>query len=163
MKIEFKVEHNSRKMARIFCQDVIRDLQRRICTEYNYYKMKIRVDSLVDAEWMRWKTKPRSLSVRNVMKIISNNFIYNNYGTSYIIYQNPRKLFPNSETPIYRVLRFLDYGNESIRGTYFVSTLMRYYQNNIYKLFYTFQLKLIVRNKITNTSKNNKRKGVKRR
>lgn len=141
MKLNFELSLKKPIGSRNFCKFIIKWLQRDIQNQSNMQKLQIRVDMLPLMDWFSWKSKPQKLSAKHVCQVISQNIEVKKQKSMYIIFLNPYRLFPGTNTPIERIARFLDKGNEVVSGTYFISSILSKYKKSIYKYWRAFQLR----------------------
>lgn len=141
MKLEFSLPVNKPIGSQRFCEFIIKWLRADICRQTNMQKLQTRVDLLLSASWIDWIRKPTKLDAMSVCKTIVQCFEYKNHQSHYIIYLNPNKLFPGTRTPVERISRFLDKGNDIVKGTYFISSILLHYRKSIYRYWRAFCLR----------------------
>lgn len=141
MRLHFSLPLKKPIGSRNFCEFIIRWIRSDILTKTNLDKLQIRVDMLSSASWIDWLSKPKKLDARNVCNQVIQCFEYKKQKNEYVIYLNPYKLFPGTRTPIEKIARFLDKGNDAVSGTYFISSILSKYNKSIYKYWRAFCLR----------------------
>lgn len=139
-RIRFEL-NRPQKIAIAFCTYIIRWLRVDITRSVDYEALQLRVDLLKVASWIDWRIEPSNLQAKEVVRIICNSLKWKQVRNSYIIYIDDSKCFPGTFTPIAKIARFLDCGNEVIKGSYFITSVMLRYQENIYDYWAGFKIR----------------------
>lgn len=141
MKIEFKLTSSNKKELAIiddFCNLIVSNIKSDILNNTNLHKLSLYEDSIINADWIDWIRKPKYINMAKLIRYIVNHITYKSRKKHrYIIYID-NKLIPNSKTPIDRLARFLDKGNEEYKGTFFISKVFMKYSINIDKYWKSY-------------------------
>lgn len=152
MVIEFNTKYMSKRQKEIipeFLDGLVAQLKREIVRSTSLSKLLIRERYILNATWIRWKKKPRHINMKSLVNYIVGSIQWVERDNSYIIEVNRAKLIPNSYTSIYALARFLDRGNNLIKGTSFISKVFHKYRlkiNDYWKSFVSLKLKEVVVN-----------------
>lgn len=142
MRIEFHLESKDKdelSLAEDFCKLLVSNIKEDILRYTNYNKLELYEDSLINSNWINWKHKPSSINMKKLIKYIANSITYKSGRKhKYVIYIKSTIMLPNSYTPLERVARFLDKGNEIYRGTFFISKIFMKYRANIKKYWRSY-------------------------
>ena len=141
IKIHFIVK-KPRKLHIMFCNYILRWLQNDVRREMRIDKVQVRADLLRYASFMKWYRDPGKVTAYEVINSICNSISYRRVKNDYIFDIDPSINFPNSSTPVEVVARFIDFGNESIRGCYFITNVFRRYQENMLKYYLAFKFRV---------------------
>lgn len=148
MKIEFKLNSSDNKELELvddFCKSLISNIKSDILKSANFNKIKLYEDALLNAKWINWIKKPKRINMINLIKYIVDKITYRSRKKHrYIIYIKPTIMLPGSKTPLERVARFLDKGNEVYKGTFFINKVFMKYRvniNNYWKSYVSIKLK----------------------
>lgn len=117
-----------------FCKYLVEDIKDSIEHNINYTKLLQREKYLLSARWIRWSYGvPSSINMIQLVNRIINSITFSRRATQgrYVVYMNPREYLYGSSTKLLTVARFLDKGNEKVRGMYFISSVINRYTRNI--------------------------------
>jgi len=109
--------------------------------ELNLQSIQIRADLLLSASWVRWNTLPRNINANKLCQDIVNCLEVKQRKSVFTIELNKKKLMNNSRTTLEQVARFIDKGNEVVRGTYFLTNIMTRYQVKIYNYWKAYRMR----------------------
>ncbi len=152
MIIEFNLESMSRRQKEIipeFLDGLISQLKREIVRSTTTSKLLIKEQYILDASWIRWKKKPKHIKMKSLINYIIGCIHWIERDNKYIIEVDRLRMIPNSYTSVYALARFLDRGNNVMRGTAFMSKVFHKYRLNIndyWKSFVSIKLKEVVVN-----------------
>ena len=104
--------------------------------------LQLRVNSLLEIDFVDWIDKPKQISAKHLLEYIIQNIDWGKIRNRYVIEINPTAYFPNSNTPLILVCKYLNYGSLNIRGCFFLSNVFLKYQKNIYKYWALYRMKL---------------------
>ena len=139
MKIEFTVKKETQTAHR-FCKYIIRWLRNDICKLYNKPSLQMRLMLLESADWITWKGKSKKINPSEFVNHASECLSYTVRNNHFIIYVDENKLLPGTYTPIYKLMRFIDYGNENIQGVMLFSSIFYKYQKSIYDYWFAYKI-----------------------
>lgn len=137
IQIEFKSKHETR-VSHIFCKYIIKCIQKDFKSKRSYDSLQLRLDLLQYADWMRWIGKPYKIDARTFINYVCNSVSYTVRQNNFIIYIDDRKFLPGTYTPILKVLRYVDFGNELVPGCMFFSSILLAYSKKIYDYYNSF-------------------------
>lgn len=141
MNITFEVK-NPNDIAVLFCRYIIRWLKREIVRDTNFESVQLRLDLLQLASWVHWVHKPQKIDAKQFVRLVINSLVYERRKNRYTITIDRHKLFPGTLTPLYKVVKFVDIGNDVIKGSYFLKHKEVKYQYNIYDYWAAFKIRL---------------------
>lgn len=123
-----------------FCSYLLAEIQEEIANNINYRKMESREKYLISAKWMRWTSRVYHINMISLAYRIANSFICTKreMNGQYVIQIDPKLYMYNSKTKLSTVARFLDKGNEKVRGTWFISSVLNRYTRNINRYWYAY-------------------------
>lgn len=152
MIIRFNLECMSKRQREIipeFLDGLVSQLKGEIVRSTTPSKLLMREQYILNASWIRWKKKPRHINMKSLINYIVGCIQWVERDDNYIIEVNRLRLIPNSYTSIYALARFLDRGNNVMKGTSFMSKVFHKYRLNIndyWKSFVSVKLKEVVVN-----------------
>lgn len=152
MIIEFNLEYMSKTQREIipeFLDGFVSQLKREIVRDTIPAKMKLREIDILNASWIRWKKKPKHINMKSLVNYIVGNIRWVKRDNYFIIEMNRSTLMPNSHTSLYAIARFLDRGNNVMKGTAFISKVFNKYRkciNDYWKSFVSLKLREVVVN-----------------
>ena len=124
---QFKEENEEK---RINLAQTLTDYIRTRLLEYKdimnpvYQKLEIRCVFLLQLDWIDWIQKPESFDIDSIITEIIRNVVYKfsdpDLATIYITDEH----FSNTNTPISRIVKFLDQGNELVQGSFFITNIL---------------------------------------
>lgn len=141
MKIHFIVKKPN-NVAILFCRYIIRWIKVELLRDTDFESLQLRIDLLKAASWMEWQNIPQKITAKQVVKLICNSLIWEKRKNKFTIRIDPRKRFPNSFNSLESVARFLDIGNDVVRGSYFLKKIELKYQTNIYDYWAAFKIRI---------------------
>lgn len=141
MKIEFILpKHNI--ISKSFCNYVVRWVRRDLSKHTNMSALQLRLDTLLDINFVEWEQKPDHIAAKLILKEILQNIEWVRFRNRYIVRINPSAYFPNSKTKLELVVRYINYGSLNVRGCFFISNIFLRYQESIYRYWALYRAKL---------------------
>ena len=142
MNISFQIK-NPNQIANIFCRYIIRWIRVDLVRETNFNSVQLRLDLLQYASWVNFNNgKFQRISAKRFIQLVCDSLIYQKRKNTYTITINKNKLFPGTTTPLYKIVKFVDIGNDIVRGSYFLKRLEIKYTDNIYDYWASFKIRL---------------------
>lgn len=140
MKIFIQLPVNRKRSAKLFCRYIINSLRAEINELSNDPKVILRVSLLQSANWINWNSKP-DIAAKRVCKQISNSLEFKKYENSYVIQIDSHTKLTGTDNTVDSIARFINYGNDYVRGSYVFSRLFKRYNNKIYEYWRAFLLR----------------------
>lgn len=140
MRIHFTVKKPN-IVTVLFCRYIIKWIRTELMRETNFEALQLRIDLLEAASWMSWSSKPDNITAKQVVRAVCNSLKWERRKNKFTITIDPRKRFPNSYNSLESVCRFLDEGNDVVRGCYFLKQIEIKYQTNIYDYWAAFKIR----------------------
>ncbi len=139
MRIRFELKKPSR-LGNAFCNYIIKWLRTELLRNCDYTSIQLRLDLLQLSSWIDWMTPSHKVTSREFIRLVCQNIKWRRVRNSYIIYIDEHIMFPGTRTPLYRIVKFVDNGNELVRGTFFLTILFSKYQQHIYEYWSAFKI-----------------------
>lgn len=134
MTIEFTLNPKSPAeagMIKSFCEYIIKNIRYDIYKRIDIQKYERYEEILLNASWIIWIVKPKSINIAEWLKLIIRNVIYKQRTDGlYCIYIKNINI-PNTVTKLDALVRFLDKGNEMSPPTYFMTKIFQEYKDNL--------------------------------
>lgn len=140
MNIFIELPNYRKRSASLFCRYIIKMLRADIERLSDNPKVIMRVSLLQSANWISWNGKP-SITTKRVCKAIANSLSYKCYKNHYVIQIDSHTKLAGTNTTVDSIARFINYGNDYVRGSYVFSNLFKRYSNKIYKYWRAFLLR----------------------
>ena len=141
MRIEFVLpKHNL--VARSFCNLMVRWIKNDIRRHTNMFALQIRINQMLEDNLIQWVGKAEDVSALQLLNIVLKHIDWGMIRKRYIIEIDPRAVFPNSTTSLALIVRYINYGTLSVKGCFFVSNVFRKYQENVYRYFLMYRMKI---------------------
>lgn len=114
-----------------FCNWLSQVIYSNIDTKINRKKISLRLNYILDkAQWVNWEKDKYNLSVSDIMQKINTSIYCEQYRKNiWKIRINPNINIPHSTTSIDRLIRFINYGDNYMRGTGMFSNLEHKYNH----------------------------------
>lgn len=141
MKISFELPSEVRRHSILFVRLLVKCLRNDISELFRSPKVKMRASLMLASTWIDWEQRPAKVDIEMLEKCVRNSVQYRRHNNSFYIGFDANLLLPGTRTPIYRIIRFINYGNEDIKGCYLFSKLFLKYQKNIYKYWRAYFLR----------------------
>lgn len=138
--IEFKVKKQTQTAHR-FCKYIIHWIKRDFKSRRNREAIQLRLDLLQHASWMKWIGNPHKIDAETFVSYVNSCLSYTVRQNTFIIYIDDRKVLPGTYTPISKVLRYVDYGNELVPGCMIFTSILRSYRKSIDTFWFVYKLK----------------------
>lgn len=154
MKIVFKIVADSKSIKLIddFCDAIVIDIKRSVIQNLNTMKINSRGKYLLDKSWINWIRRPELVNAMKIALLIVRHIRWRNIkGNLYVIEINPKVYLPNTRNKLTQIAKFLDYGDMSISGTHFISSVFNKYRskmNDYWKAYVSRRLGRIETNEI---------------
>jgi len=141
MKVTFEITNaKQHALARRFCQFVIKHLRDDILAETNFRSIQTRADLLLSASWIQWNKLPQNIDAKRLCVDILKCLEYKQRKSTFTIEFSRKRLMNNSRTPLESVARYIDKGNDIVKGTYFITKVTTKYQKKIYSYWRAYCL-----------------------
>ena len=95
-----------------------------LCRSVNRKKIRLRLNYLKKVNWINWIDN-KDISVNEIMLAIKNSLKVSRKKTIWEISFNDNVMIPHTRTPITRLIRFLDYGDNKVHGTGMIQYIKR--------------------------------------
>lgn len=138
--IELRVKKET-QTAHKFCKYIIHWIKKDFMAGRNRESIQLRLDLLQNASWMKWIGKPKKITAESFISYVNSCLSYTVRQNNFLIYIDDRKLLPGSYTPISKVIRYIDYGNELVPGCMFFTSILRGYRKSIDTFWFAFKIK----------------------
>lgn len=138
MNIILSVPYHRQKSARRFCRFIIKNLQNNIKRFSEDPQVEMRLSLLEASDWIN---SSRKLNAKSVCNDIANALEYARQRDDFIIRFNPRKRLTGTSVSIYSIVRYINYGNEYVKGCYIFSNMFSRYQSKIYNYWRAFLIR----------------------
>lgn len=140
MIIEFKVNKVTQTSNR-FCRYILKWIKHDILTKRGKKAIQMRLDLLPYMHWMSWVGKPHNISADMFIRQVANSISYTIRNNTFIIFIDEYRVLPGTYTPILKIVKYIDYGNELVAGTMFFSSVMLIYRKRIYDYWFAYKLR----------------------
>ena len=122
-----------------YCEWLCEQIYARINTDINRRKIQVRFNYLYKVSWLHWVNK-RTLNVNSIMNTVRNSLIYEQHRKGiWRIKLNTNVLIPNTYTPMDRLFRFLEYGDNNIKAIGMIAKVRKHFNSqnlmSLWKLF----------------------------
>ena len=141
MRIYIELPKRLRHSGVIFSRFIISHLQSDVNKLLQDSRVRTRIAYVLASEWIRDRELLSKLDEDALQSYIEDAIRYKRFEDYYIIEFDPNVALPNSRVSVESIIRFVNYGNESMKGCYLFSKLFLKYQKNIYKYWRAFCLR----------------------
>ena len=116
---------NEVKQVSDFCNWLCNVIFAKINSKINKLKIDSRLDYILyKVTWINWKSNKEKITVNQIMETIFESLTYKEYRNNiWKLEINSDILIPYSNSSIERLVRFLDYGNNDVKGMGLFSVL----------------------------------------
>lgn len=142
MKIEFTLPKKN-NIARDFCEFIVKNMKHDIVRLTKQFHIQARIDVLQSGTFIKWRSTPHEITASHFLTLLFNNLDWGIVNKKYVIEINPNAVYPGTTTTLLSIARFVNYGDLSITGCYFLSKVFIRYQRSIYKYLLYFRLKTL--------------------
>ena len=125
-----------------FIKYLLKWLKHEIYRSANIRAIQVRLNLLPYANWISWKGKPHQIDANVFVQSVLNCFFWRYSKGQLIIKFDTHRIFPGTNNTVYQIMRFINYGNDAMSGTYFVSNIVNKYQKSIYDYFFAYRLRM---------------------
>ena len=140
MKVFIELPIYRKRSGDLFCRYIMNSLRAEIKKLSEDPKVVLRVSLLQSANWINWNSRPNITSKR-VCEEIANSLEYKKYKNSYVIQIDSHTKLTGTDNTVDSIARFINYGNDYVRGSYVFSRLFKRYNNKIYEYWRAFLLR----------------------
>lgn len=136
MEIEFEVDKKrvyDPKLVEKFCEKLVQSLRQDIVNQLVPAKFPILEKNLINAVWIPWQKKPKSIDVESLIKKTLMCITWTKRDTTYRVYIDTKEKMPytNGRVTLEQIARFIDKGNNVSQSTSLYSKVFNHYQENI--------------------------------
>lgn len=135
MKIEFILkykDYEEQVLREKFCEFIVNSIKYDIINNTNYSKLCSKSLDVLKLSWIDWIVKPLNINMKIIVEKISDSVTFSIRKDGVCsIYLRRDRFIPRSNTKLERLARFLDKGDRKTRGTYFLSSVFRKYEENM--------------------------------
>jgi hypothetical protein len=135
MEIDFELDQRgiySREVMYRFCNALVRSIKDDIKVNVIPAKLSGLEEALLNADWITWTTKPKSINVEHLVLKILECITWRERKNSFQIYIDPKPKMPyTKDTTLDQIARFIDKGNNVAKYTTMFSRVFNHYQKNI--------------------------------
>lgn len=131
MKIQFNLDYKLRPSGIRFSKFLLRFIKNDFRLAFIDKRVKLRFELLMESTWITWSNNIRKPSIYQIQKYILDSIEYRRIRNTFIIDINPRTMLPGTNVTIYSIVRFINYGNDRVKGCYLFSRIFDKYQKNI--------------------------------
>ena len=129
---EDQVKLYDRRLIYKFLDNLVESIKKDIKDALIPAKFEMLERGLLNANWIRWKTKQSGINISKLVDRILSCITWQERKTSFRIYIDPKMKMPYTvNTSLERVARFLDKGNNVSKHSTMFSRVFNYYQKNI--------------------------------
>lgn len=134
------------KLTRVrvsFIKYLLKWLKFDIYNKSNRRAIQARLDLLPYSSWIKWvDNKNKSINVNAFLRIVTECFFWK-YAKNYLIIDfDKSRIFPGTNNTVDQIMRYVNYGNDAVNGTYFVSNVVHKYQKSIYDYFFAYRIRV---------------------
>ena len=130
MKIEFELDYKLRASGIRFSKFLIHYLQNDVKELFKTDKVKLRI-SLFEEILKLNNMVSYKIDSKSICKYVLTAIRYRRLKNTYIIDINPNITLPGTNISVLSILKFINYGNDYVKGCYLFSKLFLHYQKNI--------------------------------
>jgi len=126
-----------------FLDYLLNDIKNEILENTNMIKLQNNSINVLNADFIKWNSKPKHLDMDKVLDFIVNNIICENCGKGNYIIKFKNIKFLNSKNMLEQVVRFIDKGDFNSNPTLFISKhfnkYTQYVINNMWAKYIIFR------------------------
>lgn len=112
-----------------FCQWISSQIFSRLDTKINRSKIESRLGYIKSVPWIHWISN-KNITINDIMSTIEKGFIYKQHKEVSIIEFDGSILIPHTDTPMVRLVRFINSGDMYHKGTGMFSNIQNKYKHN---------------------------------
>ena len=131
MKVQFNLDYKLRPSGIRFSKFLLRYVKNDFRVAFVDKRVRFRFELLLESNWITWSNNFKKPSIRQIQKFILDAIQYRRIRNTYIIDINPTIMLPGTDVTIYSIVRFINYGNDAVKGCYLFSRIFDKYQKNI--------------------------------
>lgn len=131
MKVQFNLDYKLRPSGIRFSKFLLRYVKNDFRVAFVDKRVRFRFELLLESNWITWSNNFKKPSIRQIQKFILDAIQYRRIRNTYIIDINPTIMLPGTDVTMYSIVRFINYGNDAVKGCYLFSRIFDKYQKNI--------------------------------
>ena len=140
MNIQFSVKKQT-QLSHRFCKYIIRWIKHDLKHKRNREALQLRLDLLQFASWIHWIGEPRVVTASEFINAVNECISYTVRKNTFIIYVDENKMLTGTYTPVSKIMRFVDYGNEAVSGTMFFASIFLKYEKSIQDYWFAYKIR----------------------
>lgn len=136
LSIDIVPDPRDRSFFDEFCSILLDDIKDNLSKRIDYQQYEMREENFLSSDFISWSKKLNHFDMDKVPVIFIRSLEYKILPTKErVIRINPFMIFPLTHNHVSYIVRFFEYGNSKMRPLPFISSILKYYSDNL-RLFW---------------------------